>query len=261
MNKDQHRLSPTSRWISSERIAARILEELGFKILEVHKKVFVNNIEVGEIDIVASDNSGQLWSIEVKAGKVDVSGIRQVYVNSIILGMKPMIICKGFADDSAKELADKLGVRVIQLSDVFLVENEELEIIIREVIEDVLVEYLEVFLGSIHNIKPEHMEILRAIAYTSSFDEAAEKLGLDIHTFTKRLDELRNLGVIPRWAKKYGTIRRIAQVFIQRNNIMTALEEAQKLLETTKALAQSLQQLSQTISSIQRQLQKTFQQG
>ncbi len=258
---ESRKLSPTSRWVSSERIAVRVLEELGFKVLETHKKVFVNNIEVGEVDIIASDGNGQLWAVEVKAGKIDVSGVRQIYVNSILLNMKPMIICKGFADDSAKELADKLGVRIIQLSDVFLVEGEELEVIIREVVEDILVEYLEVFLGSIHNIKPEHLEILKAIVYTSSFNEAAERLGMDIHTFTKKLDELRVLGVIPRWAKRYGTIRRIAQVLIQRNNIMTALEEAQKLLETTKALTQSLQQLSQTISSIQRQLQKAIQQG
>ncbi len=258
---ESRKLSPTSRWVSSERIAARVLEELGFKVLETHKKVFVNNIEVGEVDIIASDGNGQLWAVEVKAGRIDVSGVRQIYVNSILLNMKPMIICKGFADDSAKELADKLGVRIIQLSDVFLVEGEELEVIIREVVEDILVEYLEVFLGSIHNIKPEHLEILKAIVYTSSFNEAAERLGMDIHTFTKKLDELRVLGVIPRWAKRYGTIRRIAQVLIQRNNIMTALEEAQKLLETTKALTQSLQQLSQTISSIQRQLQKAIQQG
>lgn len=261
MNESHRKLSPTSRWVSSERIAARVLEELGFKVIETHKKVFVNNIEVGEVDIIASDSDGQLWAVEVKAGKIDVSGVRQVYVNSILLNMKPMIICKGFADDSAKELADKLGVRVIQLSDVFLVESEELEVIIREVVEDVLVEYLEVFLGSIHNVKPEHIEILKAIVYTSSFNEAAEKLGMDIHTFTKRLDELRTLGIIPRWAKKYSAIKRIAQIFIQRNNIMTALEEAQRLLETTKTLAQSLQQLSQILSALQKQLQKTVQQG
>ncbi|MEM2512068.1 MAG: endonuclease NucS, partial [Ignisphaera sp.] len=133
-------ISARRRWISSEKIAQEVLENLGFKILETRKKIILNNIEVGEIDAIALDENGDAYAVEVKAGKADITGIRQAYINALLLNVKPIIVCKGFADDAARELAEKLGVRVIQLSDLFLVESEELNIIVREVIEETLTE-------------------------------------------------------------------------------------------------------------------------
>ncbi|MEM4627646.1 MAG: hypothetical protein QXX37_05125, partial [Ignisphaera sp.] len=152
--KHVHAFGASRRWLSSERVAVSVLEELGYNVLEMRKKVVVNETVVGEVDAVVDDGTGQLFAVEIKAGKIDISGIRQAYVNSVILGMKPLVICKGFADDAAKELAEKLGVKIIQLSDIFLVESEELEIILREVVEDAIANYFEIFYGMPHNINP-----------------------------------------------------------------------------------------------------------
>ncbi|MEM1644459.1 MAG: restriction endonuclease [Ignisphaera sp.] len=249
-------VSTRRRWISSEKIAQEVLENLGFKVIETRKKVILNNVEVGEIDAIAVDENGDTYAVEVKAGKADITGIRQAYINALLLNAKPIIVCKGFADDAAKELAEKLGVRVIQLSDLFLVESEELNIIVREVIEETLTEYLELFYSFSPSIKPEHLEILQAIHATSTIEDAAEKLGLDVASFMKKVDELRKLGVIPKWAKKYMSIKRVAQLLIQKQNVASALEESKKLIENTKNLYDQLKQFQNLITSLNHQLQR-----
>ncbi|MEM1780407.1 MAG: YraN family protein, partial [Desulfurococcaceae archaeon] len=216
-------LSAKRRWLSSEKIAMAVLEELGYKILDTRRKIELSGIEVGEIDIVVSDEEGNIYAVEVKAGKLDVTGIRQAYINALLLNAKPLVICKGFADDAAKELAEKLGVKTIQLSDVFLVESEELYTIMREVIEETLTEYLELFYGYGVALKQEHLDIVNAIYSSPTIEEAAEKLGIDVHTLAKRIEELRKQGIIPRWATKYGSIRRIAQILLHKQNITSAL--------------------------------------
>jgi predicted RecB family endonuclease len=119
MSSTQTSISARRRWLSSERIAQEVLETIGFKILETRKKIILNDIEIGEVDAIAVDDKGTLYAVEVKAGKADITGVRQAYINALLLNAKPVIVCKGFADDAAKELAEKLGVQVIQLSDVF----------------------------------------------------------------------------------------------------------------------------------------------
>lgn len=256
MSTPQLSISARRRWLSSERIAQEVLETIGFKVLEVRKKIVLNGIEVGEVDAVAVDENGDLYAVEVKAGKADVAGVRQAYINALLLNAKPIIVCKGFADDAAKELAEKLGVRVVQLSDVFLVESEELNIIVREVIEETLTEYLEMFYGFNPNIKPEFLEILQAIHSTSTADEAAEKLGIDIATLMKKIDDLRKIGVIPKWAKKYSSIKRIAQLIIQRQSLISALEESRKLIENVKTVYDQIKQLQNTLIALNQQLQR-----
>lgn len=250
------KLSSTRRWISSERIAIRLLEELGFRVVETRKRIIVNGVEVGEADVIVVDGNNQYWSVEIKAGKVDVSGVRQAYVNALLLNMKPMIICKGFADDSATQLAEILGVKVIQLSDIFLVESEELEVILREVIEDTLADYLDIFFNSLQDLKQEYLDVLKSIDSTTTLEEAAEKLGVDVSTLTKKLSDMRSLGIIPKWAKKYSSIKRIARIYVQRANIASMIEESQKLVEAARSLAQTLQQLSNTLTQIQKQLHR-----
>lgn len=252
--KHAYSLSSSRRWLSSERVAIKVLEELGYSILDVRRKVVVNQTVVGEVDVVVDDGSGQLYAVEIKAGKIDVSGIRQAYVNSVILGMKPLILCKGFADDAAKELAEKLGVKVIQLSDVFLVESEELEVLLREVIEDTIADYFEIFYGAPYSFNPDHLETLKALATTTTIDEAAEKLGVDVHTLMKKIDGMRNTGVLPRWAKRYTTLKRIAQLFTQRQNVYGMMDEISKLYELLKSLTQQLNQLMQLLPTIYKQV-------
>lgn len=253
----RYTLSPSRKWLSSERVAIRVLEELGYSIVDTRRKIIINETIVGEVDAIVNDGAGQTFAVEIKAGKIDVSGVRQAYVNSIILGMKPLVICKGFADDAAKELAEKLGVKVIQLSDVFLVESEELETILREVVEDTIADYFEVFYGVTHNINPSHIEVLKAIAETTTIDEAAERLGIDIHVLMKKIDEMRSAGIIPRWAKKYTTLKRIAQLFIQKQNIFKLMNDIAKYYELLKSIEQQLDQLTQLLHAIHKQISKT----
>jgi predicted RecB family endonuclease len=249
-------VSASRRWLSSERIALRVLEEMGYRVVETRKKVILNGVEVGEIDAIVADESNTLWGVEIKAGRIDVTGIRQAYVNALVAGVKPMVVCKGFADDAAKELAERLGVKVIELSDVFLVDSEELEIVIREVVEDVLTSFLEAFFGTPTNIKQEWLETLNAIASTLGVEEACEKLGVDFNTLTKRLGEMRSAGIIPSWARKYSTIRRIAQLIVQRHMLHQAISEAQKVLEQLKQLREQLYQIQSLITGIRKSLEQ-----
>ncbi|MEM4934037.1 MAG: recombinase RecB [Desulfurococcaceae archaeon] len=249
-------LSPRRKWIASEKIALGVLEELGYRVLEVGKKIELGGVEVGEIDAIVADSAGELYAVEVKAGKIDVSGIRQAYVNALLVGTRPMVVCKGFADDAAKGLAERLGVRVIQLSDVFLVESEEIYTIVREVIEETLTDYLEVFYGYSPQLKPEHFEILNAIYTSTTVDEAAEKLGVDVSVFAKRIEELKKQNIVPRWASKYNTVKRVAQILLHRQSITSALEESRKLVEVVRALEDQFKALQGTLHSLNQQIQK-----
>jgi len=242
--------------MASEKIAIGVLEELGYKIIETSKRIEINGVEVGEIDVVASDQQGEIYAVEVKAGRIDVSGIRQAYVNALLINAKPLVVCKGFADDAARELAEHLGVRVIQLSDVFLVESEELYTIVREVIEETLTDYLEVFYGFNPQLKPDHLEILYAIHNSTTIDEAASKLGLDPAGLARKIDELKRIGVIPKWATKYNSVKRIAQVVIQKQSMMSALEETRKLIENLKQVEEQLKTIQGSISTLNQQLKK-----
>jgi len=249
-------MSPRKRWIASEKIAVGVLEELGYRVIETGRKVVINNVEVGEIDAMATDPSGELYAVEIKAGRVDVSGIRQAYVNSILVGAKPLVVCKGFADDAARELAERLGVKVIQLSDVFLVESEELYTIVREVIEETLVDYLEIFYGYAPQLKTEHYEVLEAIRSTSTIEEAASKLGLDPAGLARRIDELRRQGVIPKWASKYASVKRVAQLLVQKQSVSSALDESRRLLEQLKGVEEQLRSLQLAIQGVNQQLKR-----
>jgi predicted RecB family endonuclease len=259
-SSEKHRvLSAKRRGLASERIAVSILEELGYRVLEVGRKIIINNTEIGEVDVLAEDQSGEKYAVEVKAGRLDVGGVRQAYVNALILEAKPMVICKGFADDAARELAEKLGVRVVQLSDVFLIESEELYSIVREAVEEVLTEYFELFYGYTAHLKPEHYEILSAIYSSTSIEEAAEKLNLDVSALARHIDELRKQGVIPKWASKYSSVKRVAQILVQKQSVVSALEESRKLVESLKSLVDQLKALQGALHTLTQQLARTQQ--
>jgi len=242
-------LSSVERWRSSERIAARLLEQLGYHVIDSHRKIVINNTEVGEVDFIAQDPNGETYAVEVKAGRIDVTGVRQAYVNAYIAGMKPLVICKGFADDSARELANALGVKVIPLSDVFLVEDEELEVVLREVVEDVIEEYFSMLLSPPPQLRHDHLRILRTVARCTTISEAAEKLGMNIETLVRKFDEMRSQGVIPKWARRYGSIRRVA------NFLLVKVEVHEKLAEFIRA-AEELKKLSSLVEEAANNLRK-----
>lgn len=244
--------------MASERIAMGVLEEMGFKVIDLNKKIIINGVEVGEIDALVSDQSGEQYAVEIKAGRIDVSGIRQAYINAMLVGAKPLVVAKGFADEAARELAERLGVRVIQLSDVFLVDSEELYVIMREVIEETLTDYLEVFYSFSPGLKPEHLQLLEAIAESSSIDEASERLGVDPASLAKRIEDLRRAGILPRWASKYNTVKRIALLITHRHSVLKAHEESTRILQMIKDIEAQFKSLQASISSLNQQIQRLY---
>jgi DNA-binding MarR family transcriptional regulator len=90
-------------------------------------------------------------------------------------------------------------------------------------------------------------------------EEAAEKLNLDISTLVKRIDELKRQGVIPKWASKYSSVKRVAQILLQKQSVVSALEESRRLVESLKSLIDQLKALQGTLNSLTQTLTKTQQ--
>ncbi len=185
------------RWLASERIAFRLLEERGYEILETHRKVVVEGVEVGEVDAVARGPDGSLYAVEVKAGRLDVHGVRQAYANAVVLGYKPLVVCKGFADDAAQKLAEKLGVEVIELEDVFLVDAEELEDIVRGAAAEAVADALSLLLEP-PRIPPGLLEAVKAIAGSSSPLDAAKRSGLGLREVAEAAKLLKEKSLLAR---------------------------------------------------------------
>ncbi len=237
-------LSPTTRWKSSERIAFKLLEQLGFKILKIHHRISIKGIDVAEVDAIAVDDSGEKYAIEVKAGKLDVSGIRQAYTNAKLLDMKPLIICKGFADDAAKMTAEELGVKVITLSDYYIIEPEELEVIVKEVVDDVINNVISTLLAPQLRIKPEDQTILSAISEANSFSEAAKSLSISLNELIEKIVDMKKRGLIPHKLRGFSEIQRHARLLLYKLTLDTRLkciiEELEKVNKRLNELLNKL---------------------
>lgn len=109
-----------------EKFVVDMLPSLGLYPKAVRYKIYREGVEVGEIDILATDEKGELYAVEVKAGKVDITGIRQAYVNAKLVGAKPLVIARGYADEGAKLLAEELNVDVILLPDYIYLSIDDL---------------------------------------------------------------------------------------------------------------------------------------
>lgn len=249
-------LSWRKKWVTSERIALGVLEEYGFHVVETGRKIVLNNIEVGEVDAFAVDSEGNSYAVEIKAGKIDVSGIRQAYVNALLTNSKPLVVCKGYADEAARELAEKLGVKVILLSDVFLVESEELHVVVREAVEEALVDYFEIIHGLNIQLRQEHLDVLNAINSSSTIEEAAGSLGVDISTLIKKIDELRKQGIIPKWASRYSDVKKTTRLILQKHELAKTLEESTRLQKTLRSLEEEFKALQSTLQSLSQQVSK-----
>ncbi len=223
------------RGAASERIAVELLEAAGFKVLEYGKKIIVDGVEVGEVDIVAVDPEGRLCAVEVKAGKIDVSGLRQCYVNAELLGARPVVICRGFADDAAEKLAEKLDIEVLCLDDLVVFDPEELEALVREAVATVLTELLLPVLEA-PRIPPDKLEALKAFAESSSLDEAAEKLGVSVRDAARLLAELRRQGLIPKRLRSYREAAAAARLVLARVKLQALLESIHKELGELREL-------------------------
>ncbi len=223
--------SPQRRWRSSERIALSVLEELGYRIIETNKKIRIEGVEVTEIDAIVEDENGEKYAVEVKAGRIDVSGLRQAYVNAVLAGCKPLVIAKGYADEAAEALARELGVKVILLSDYFLVEAEELELIVREALDDVLTETINTIVSTRHP-SPEDLEFIEYLVSCETIVDVANRLGVSIKDVVKRIKQLQNKGVLPRSVKNYRRLRYYAALVLFREKLRFLVETLKSSLKS-----------------------------
>ncbi|MEB3774720.1 MAG: YraN family protein [Desulfurococcales archaeon] len=195
----------SGKWRSSEALAASLLEELGYRVIEYHKRLEVDGVEVSDIDIVA-ERDGDIYAVEVKAGMADVNAIRQAYVNATLAGMKPLIISRG-ADDRALKVAEKLGVEIITLPDLLVAGPDEIREIVVEAVWDALVRIASIQLYC-EQLRSE-IDVIRAIAESETINDAASTLGVGIEEIGRRIDMLRKMGLIPR-PVKYKMVRVIS---------------------------------------------------
>ncbi len=197
-------------WKGSETIAAAILEELGFKVVETHRQVRIDGVDVSDVDIVA-ERDGVLYAVEVKAGAADVNAVRQAYVNAQLLGMKPMVIARG-ADERAIKVAERLGVELLTLPNLLIAGPDELKEIVEEAVWDAIMA-VAMIPYKCSQLSSEDLEVLQAVASTETIKDAAERLGVDMSRVARVLDKVRKLGLAPR-PKKYSVMKALASLVI-----------------------------------------------
>ena len=164
------------RGVSAEKIAASILEKLGFEVIDWRRRVFIKGERVAEVDLVVKDKEGKEYCVEVKAGRIGASDIKHAYANAKILNMEPIIVGKGFADKSAEVLAEKLGVNVVKLSDYYvLLDLETLDKVVRESLREEVINAFTQILELLLNPPTRYLNVLEVIAESETLKQAAEK--------------------------------------------------------------------------------------
>ncbi|NIN52704.1 MAG: recombinase RecB [Nitrososphaeria archaeon] len=217
---------------SSERIARTVLTRLGFEILETNKRVVIEGSEAFEVDIIAVSPDGEKYCVEVKSGLGSVSDMRQVYADSKVLDLKPMMVCKGLADDAAAVIARELGVKVVPLSEYYLLlEPEELEVILRNTVQEVLNEYGFYPLPTLESLKEEEFMVIKEIANASSFADAAKALDMSIDDLGHKIGELRAKRTFPRQQQSFEAMKRFSENLVNRYHLLHRLEIIEKCLK------------------------------
>ncbi|MEM3712428.1 MAG: YraN family protein [Thermoproteota archaeon] len=173
--------------LTAEDVAASLLENLGYSILERRKQVVVGGVKIAEIDLVAKDVDGNVFAVEVKSGKASVTDVRQVYSNSKLINAKPLLVCRGFSDSSAISLASEFEVRYLLLPEYYLFTLENFKEMAKELIHDILALYFSL---KIENVREEDVGIIEAIAISKGFGEAANRLEISEEELGKRISEL-----------------------------------------------------------------------
>ncbi|MGQ4832393.1 MAG: restriction endonuclease [Candidatus Asgardarchaeia archaeon] len=213
------------RGASAERIARYILEKIGYKIIKENEIFKIGNVEIAEIDFIAESPNGEKFVVEVKAGDVDVSTIRNIYANAKVLKMKPLIIGRGYSNDAAKKLAEELGVKVVSLSDFFiLLDPLELEVIIRGALRDILYEY---------GFKPIHfnqvdqadLKKMYALVTSENIEDFLNKTNLTEKEFGKFIQKLKKKGILPKGSMNFEKMKTYMDSILFWVKIQRKLEE------------------------------------
>jgi len=218
------------RGISAERIARGMLESRGFSIIATNYKIDSKGENIAEIDIIA-EKDGQKYAVEVKSGKASLSAIRQAFANAQLAGYKPMIICKK-SDEATREAAKKLGVEIFEFSEYhMLLEPEELESIVKKCMEEVMEEYG--FVPSL-NLDSKASKILRAIAESDDFEQAAKILKMKKDKLGKEVANLSKKGLFPSRSLSFRDLKKFCIAVLARNEIVTKLEKIEKDINEIK---------------------------
>lgn len=173
--------------LTAEDVAASLLENLGYSILERRRQVVVGGVKIAEIDLIAKDPDGNVFAVEVKSGKASVTDVRQVYSNSKLIGAKPLLICRGFSDSSAISLAGEFDVRYLLLPEYYLFTLEDFKEIAKELVYDILTLYFSL---KVENVAEDDERIIEVITSSREFSEAARRLGFSEEELGKRISEL-----------------------------------------------------------------------
>jgi predicted RecB family endonuclease len=197
-------------WKSSEAIASSYLESMGYRIVDVHRKVVVSGVEVSDVDIVA-ERGGTFYAIEVKSGAIDFDSLRQAYVNARLLGMKPMVIGRGLADSRIDVVARELGVEVLVLPDLVVTSLNE----IREAVYEAVYSALNELLATISlcsKIEEDDLRVLEVLADSEVLMDAATRLGLSEGELASKIAFLREKYLLPRG--RYQSLVLVARVLV-----------------------------------------------
>lgn len=223
---------PRVKGKSSERIARDILAKLGYEVIETNKIVTVDDARIFEVDIIARNSEDEVYCVEVKSGQAGVSDVRQVFGNSEILGLKPMLICKGFANEAAETMARELKVKMIRLTEHFiLLEPEELEVIVSTAVQDILNKYGFYPIPHWNKIKEEDWNLISTISEAERFKEAAENASLSVKQLGQRIGDLRQGGIFPRKGQSFTDLKRHSRQLMYRYSIKRKLERIENRLK------------------------------
>ena len=191
-----------------EDLAEGLLVRLGYVIKERRKKIVFEGVEVAEIDYLA-EKEGEKYVVEVKAGRISVNDVRQVYTNSVLVNARPMIIARGYSNASAKVTAEKLGVEVLILDEYLeIVSIDELSAILESVVLSTLSKLLLAGSSLPENIDEE---ALSAIASSKTYEELKAKL----KNPNKIISEFRRLGVFT-LSGDFNVLRVQAEIALQK---------------------------------------------
>lgn len=182
-----------SRGVWAELLAEIVLGSEGFEVIKRREKILRGSEEVGEVDLIAKKGD-TLFAVEVKAGRISIGDVRQAYTNSVLLGLEPLIIARGFSDKAAEELAKELGVNVLLLPEYFhFVNLEELNAAIEQAVVRVLDQLVP---ARVEDIDREDIPVLEALASSRDLAEAAKRIGLAEADLERRIGEMRRRGVL-----------------------------------------------------------------
>lgn len=185
-------MKPRIRSLTLEVLAEDVLTSLGYNILDRNCRIKIEGVDVAEVDLIAEKND-EKYAVEVKAGTISVTDIRQAYTNALILGYKPLIVCRGYSDESAKILAEHLNVDVVKFQDFIVLSTpEEIYNVFFSTLVDVLLETISPAY-QISKKAEVDTELLETIVESKNLSDAANKLGI---TAKKLITKLKEVGLV-----------------------------------------------------------------